>query len=175
MKKRKRDFGARFWSGTRKHSAVGLLETFFRFNDPAEVEQNLSLMMQCSVRQNTRIRKDPSEIFHLHQSLRSLVRAARLIGKKAEKGAFRVSPEPHPPMPLTFLSAEEYRDPVRVLRRAFKTCTLQEYDDFLSAVVYFSLADAGCEEERRIVIPYLQLIKMLDAAWLIAERAAAGK
>lgn len=70
------------------------------------------------------------------------------------------------------LSAEEYRDPVKVFRKAFQTCSPEAFDDFLSAVVYFSWADVRYEEEGRIIIPYLQLIKILDAAWLIAERAS---
>lgn len=175
MKKKKTDFEARFWSGTRNHSAVGLLEAFFQFNDPVIVKEYLSMMVQCSVRQKARMRKDPAEVFHLYQSLRSLVRAARLIGKKAKKKKFRVTPEAHLPTPLISLSAEEYRNPAKVFRRAFKTCTLQEYNDFLSATAYFSLSDLRCEEEAGIIIPYLQLIKILDAAWLIAERASSGK
>lgn len=176
MKKKKTDFGARFWSGTRKHSAVGLLETFFQFNDLAGVKETLSVMVQCSVQKNVRIREDPAEVFHLYQSLRSLVRAARLIGKKAKKGRFKAASETNVPKIMTgSLPAEEYRDPVRVFRNAFKACSLEEYDEFLSAVVYFSLGKSGYEEERRIIIPYIRLTKMLDAAWLIVERASTEK
>lgn len=176
MKKKKTDFGAQFWSGTRKHTALGLLETFFQFNDPAEVKENLSTMVQYSVQKNARIREDSAEIFHLYQSLRSLVRACRLISKKAEKESFKAISETHVPRTMTgFLSAKEYRDPVQVFRSAFKACSPEEYDEFLSAMVYFSLGDQRCEEERKIVIPYLRLMKMLDAAWLIVERASAQK
>lgn len=139
MKKKKTDFEARFWSGTRKYSAVSLLETFFQFND------------------------------------RSLVRAGRLIGEKTKKGTFEAFSDTCPSIMLAYLSAEEYRNPVQVLRHAFKTFTLQEYDEFLSAAVYFSLGNQRCEEERRIMVPYIRLIKMLDAAWLITERASTEK
>ncbi|WP_128414596.1 hypothetical protein [Chryseobacterium sp. Leaf201] len=176
MKKKKTDFGARFWSGTRKHTAVGLLEAFFQFNDLAEVKETLSTIVQCSVQKNARIRADPAEVFHLYQSLRSLVRAARMIGKKAKKGRFKAASETHVPKIMTgSLPAEEYRDPVQVFRSAFKVCSLEQYDEFLSAVVYFSLGKSGYEEERRIIIPYIRLTKMLDAAWLIVERASTEK
>jgi hypothetical protein len=66
-------------------------------------------------------------------------------------------------MTLTSLSTEEYCNPVQVLRRAFKTCALKEYEDFLSAAVYFLLGNQKCEDERRIIITYIQLIKMLYA------------
>ncbi|WPO81209.1 hypothetical protein SD427_10595 [Chryseobacterium sp. JJR-5R] len=176
MKKKKTDFGARFWSGTRKHSAAGLLEAFFQFNDLAEVKETINTMVQCSVQKNTRILEDPAEVFHLYQSLRSLVRACCLIGKKAKKGKFKAASETNVPKIMTGpLSAEEYRDPVRAFRRAFSACSVEEYDEFLSLVVYFSLGDHRCDQEKKIVIPYIQLMKMLDAAWLITERASTGK
>jgi hypothetical protein len=176
MKKKKTDFEARFWSGTRKHSAVDLLETFFQFNALAEVKEILSTMMQCSVQKNARLRKDPAEVFHLYQSLRSLVRAGRLIGEKAKKGNFKAASETHVPKTMTgFLLAEEYRDPVRAFRAAFRACNLEEYDELLSLVVYFSLGDHRCDQEKKIFIPYILFVKMLDAAWLITERASTEK
>lgn len=170
MKNKKTDFEARFWSGTRKHSAIGLLEAFFQFNDLGEVKETLSMMLQCSVQPKVRIRKEPAEIFHLYQSLRSLVRACRLIGGKAKKEMFRASSENIPLMIPNSLSKEEYWEPVRVFRNAFKVCSLKEFDEFLSALVYFSLGNSRCDQENRMVIPYIQLVKMLDAAWLIVER-----
>lgn len=176
MKKKKTDFEARFWSGTRKHSAAGLLETFFQFNSLAEAKETLSMMMQCSVQKNVRITKDSAEVFHLYQSLRSLVRAARLIGGKAKNGKFKISSDSNFPKTMTgSLSEEEYRAPVRVFQNAFKACSLEEFDGFLSAMVYFSLENSRCDEGKRIIIPYLQLTKMLDAAWLLVERNTAGK
>lgn len=176
MKKKRTDFEARFWPGTRKHSAVGLLETFFQFNSLAEVKETLSMMMQSSVQKNVRITKDPAEVFHLYQSLRSLVRAGRLIGRKAKNGKFKIPSDPNFPKTITgSLSEEEYRHPVQVFRSAFKACSLEEFDGFLSAMVYFSLGNSRCDEEKNIIIPYLQLTKMLDAAWLIVERTSAGK
>lgn len=171
MKKKKTDFESRFWSGTRKHSTVGLLEVFFQFNNLAEVKQMLNTMMHHSVQKKTKIRKEPAELFQLYLSLRSLVRASYLISKKAKKGKLKVPSEIHFSKTMTdSLSEQEYREPVRVFRSAFKICSLQDFDEFLSAVVYFSLGNSGCDEEMRIIIPYLQITKLLDAAWLIVER-----
>ncbi len=134
------------------------------------------MMVQCSVQKNVRIGKDPAEVFHLYQSLRSLVRAGRLIGGKAKKGRFKVPSETgFPKAMMGSLSEEEYRHPVRIFRSAFKACSLEEFDGFLSAMVYFSLGNLRCDEEKNILIPYLKLTKMLDAAWLIVERISAGK
>ncbi|SHF22494.1 hypothetical protein [Chryseobacterium takakiae] len=171
MKKKKTDFEARFWSGSRKHSAVGLLEVFFQFNNLTEVKQMLSSMMHNSVQKKSRTRKDPAELFQLYLSLRSLVRASFLISKKAKKAKLKVSSEINFSKTMTgSLSEQEYQNPVEVFRSVFKICSLRDFDEFLSAVVYFSLGNSGCDEEKKIIIPYLQLTKMLDAAWLIVER-----
>jgi hypothetical protein len=176
MKKKKTDFESRFWSGSRKHSAVGLLEVFFQFNNLAEVKEMLNTMMHHSAQKKTQIRKEPAEVFQLYLSLRSLVRASFLISKKAKKAEFKVSSEINLSKTMTgSLSEQEYREPLRVFRSAFEICSLRDFDEFLSAVVYFSLGNSGCETGKEIIIPYLQLTKMLDAAWLIVERASTGK
>lgn len=171
MKKKKTGFESRFWSGSRKHSAVGLLEVFFQFNNLTEAKQMLSSMMHNSVQKKSRIRKDPAEVFHLYLSLLSLIRASHLISKKAKKGKLKALSEINFSKTMTgSLSEQEYQEPLRVFRSVFKICSLRDFDQFLSAVVYFSLGNSGCDEEKKIIIPYLQLTKMLDAAWLIVER-----
>lgn len=172
MKKKKTDFEAKFWSGTRKHSELGLLETFFQFNDLAVTKEILSQMVQCSVQENIRTTKEPAEVFHLYQSLRSLIRVSHLIAKK---GKFKNSSEANFSKIVMSLSEKEYRNPLLVFRSVFKVCTLQEFDEFLSAMVYFSLGNSRCETEKKIMIPYIQLMKILDAAWLIVERVSKEK
>ena len=68
------------------------------------------------------------------------------------------------------LSGEEYCDPVLVFRKAFKKYRPEELEEFLSDIVFFSLGTFNNVPERNIVGPYLHLLKMLDAAWLIVER-----
>ncbi len=84
MKKKKTDFEARFWSGTRKHSVTELLASFFQFNDLAVVKEALGAMVQCSVRRKARLRECPQEVFHLYLSLRSLVRAGQVMAGKSK-------------------------------------------------------------------------------------------
>lgn len=170
MKKKKRNFDARFWSGTKKHSAPELLETFFQFNDLAMIKEALSTMVQCSVRKKARITDHPAEVFHLYQSLRSLVRAGHVIGKASAKWTASPPPEADASKCLmTSLSEEEYRNPVPVFRSVFKACSREELEDFLATVTYFSLGKVRCREEK-ITVPYIQLTKMLDAACLLTER-----
>lgn len=110
MKKKKTDFESRFWSGSRKHSAVGLLEAFFQFNNPTDVKEMLGTMIHHSVQKKAKIRKEPAEVFQLYLSLRSLVRASFLISKKAKKAEFKVSSEINLSKTMTgSLSEQEYR------------------------------------------------------------------
>ncbi|WP_336732642.1 hypothetical protein [Chryseobacterium sp. VD8] len=169
MKKKKTDFEAKFWSGTRKHTAINLLETFFQFNDLAATKETLNEMVQSSVQKNTRIAKEPAEIFYLYQSLRSFTLVSHHIARKARKGKFKNSTEVSFPKTPISLSEKEQRNPLRVFQNAFKVCTLQDFDDFLSATAYFSLGNFSCDTEKKIIIPYFQLIKLLEAAPLIVE------
>ena len=160
----------RFWSGRNKHSALPLMEVFFQFHDLATAKERLNRIMQYAVQGKTRIREEPSVVFHFHQSLRSFIRAEWCLRKKAGKWIGESVPEHSSPLMQGSLSEEEYRDPVRVFRKAFKEYRLEEFEEFLSDVVYFSLGTFNNLPERDIVGPYLHLIKMLDAAWLVLER-----
>lgn len=172
MKKKKTDFEAGFWSGSSHHSVLGLLEAFFQFSDLAIVKEALTAMMQCSVRKKSRIKEYPAEVFHLYLGLRSLVRACGVVAGNPEKWTVNFLPETHVPKPVMgALPEDEYRNPVRVFVKAFKAYSREEYDDFLSAMVYFSFSDSKCEEDKRIIGPYIHLIKMLDAAYLMVKRA----
>lgn len=170
MKKNSINFESRFWSGRSKHSSVPLLELFFEFHDLATAKERLNRIMQYAVQGKTRIPEDPSVVFHFHQSLRSLIRAGWCFRKRSGKWIGEAVPETGNPLMYGSLSEEEYRDPVRVFRKAFKEYRTEELEDFLSDIVYFSLGMFNHVPERNIVGPYLYLIKMLDAAWLIVER-----
>ncbi len=170
MKKNSIDFESRFWSGRNKHSPLPLTEMFFQFHDLATAKERLNRIMQYAVQGKNRIREDPSVIFHFHQSLRSFLRAGWCLRKKSGKWEVPTLPEPSSLLMQGSLSEEEYRDPVQVFRNAFKEYCLEDFEEFLSDVVYFSLGTFNNVPERDIIGPYLHLIKMLDAAWLILER-----
>ena len=170
MKKNTIDFESRFWSGRSKLSPVALGDVFFQFHDLATAKERLNLMMQYAVQGKTRIPEDPSVVVHFHQSLRSLIRAGWCLRKKSGKWKGEAVPETGNPLLYGSLSEEEYRDPVLVFCKAFKKYRIEELEDFLSDIVYFSLGTLHNVPERDIVGPYLHLMKMLDAAWLITER-----
>ncbi|MFP3594838.1 hypothetical protein SB689_23125, partial [Chryseobacterium sp. SIMBA_038] len=65
---------------------------------------------------------------------------------------------------------KEYQNPLLVFKKAFREYSIREFDYFLSGMVHFSLGAYDNLPERNLVIPYIHLIKMLDAAHLILER-----
>lgn len=170
MKKNSIDFESRFWCGRKKHSALSLMEVFFQFHDLVTAKKHLNLIMQYAAQRKTRIPEDPSVVFYFHQSLRSFIRAGYSLRNKRGKWLVPELSEHKNPMLQGSLSEKEYRDPANVFRKAFKKYRLNEFEEFLSEVVYFSFGTFNNVPERNIVDPYLHLIKMLDAAWLILER-----
>jgi len=168
-------FESRFWSGRNKYSALPLMEVFFQFHDLVTAKERLHRIMQYAAQKKTRIPEDPSVVFHFHQSLRSFIRAGWCLQKKRGKWLVHSLPEQSSPLLQSSLSEEEYCDPARVFHKAFKEYDLEEFGEFLSEIVHFSLGKFNNIPERNIVGPYLHLIKMLDATWLILERENSKK
>ncbi|WP_343609351.1 hypothetical protein [Chryseobacterium oranimense] len=171
MKKTKSHFEPRLWEDGKKRSGLQLMETFFRFNDLAASKDLLNSIMSCAVKRNTWIKADPSVIFQFHQSMRSFVRAGYfMMLKEKKRDATNTEQENASPLVLGLLSEKEYQNPLLVFRKAFKEYSIKEFDYFMSGMVYFSLGVYDHLPERNIVIPYIHLLKMLDAAHLILER-----
>jgi len=131
--------------------------------------------MQYAAQKKTRIPEDPSVVFHFNQSLRSFLRAVWCLQNKRIKWLVHSLPEQSSPLLLGSLSEKEYHDPAKVFQKAFKESPIEEFEEFLSEVVHFSLGTFNNVSERNIVGPYLHLIKMLDATWLILERKNSKK
>ncbi|WP_185205511.1 hypothetical protein [Chryseobacterium sp. C3] len=146
------------------------MEVSFQFHDWATAKERLNLIMQYAAQRKIRIPEDPSVVFYFHQSLRSFIRAAYSLRKDRGKWLVHELSEHKNPMLKGSLSEKEYRDPTKVFKKAFKKYRLEEFEEFLSEIVYFSLGKFNNAPERNIVDPYLHLIKILDAAWLILER-----
>ncbi len=169
MKKNK-NFESRFWSGRKKHSALRLMDVFFQFHDLITAKERLNCIMQYAAQRKTRIPEDPSVVFHFHQSLRSFLRAGWCLKNRHGKWLAHTLPGQSSPLSQGSLTEEEYRDPAKVFQKAFKEYDLEEFEEFLAEAVYFSLGTFNNVPEHKMVGPYLRLIKMLDAAWLILKR-----
>ncbi|WP_418123341.1 hypothetical protein ACNFU2_01220 [Chryseobacterium sp. PTM-20240506] len=170
MKNKRIDFEARFWSGSRKHSGIKLLESYFHFNDLVTAKQMLNNIMIYAGKKKTPINEDSSEIFHFHQALRSFVRACYAIRLKEEKWSITIPPENRSSLIQASLSNEEYQNPTRVFQNAFAEYSIRDFDYYIAVAVYFSMGVFKNAEESSLISPYINLTKMLDAAYLILER-----
>lgn len=170
MKKNRTDFETRFWAVRRKYSGLQLMETFFQFNDLAGSKKRLNSIMSYAVKRDSWIKEDPSVIIHFRQSMQSFIRAGYLMTLKEKKCTVSTQREDVSPLLLGLLSEKEYRNPLLVFKKAFREYSVQEFDYFMSGMVYFSLGVYDNLPERNIINPYIHLTKMLDAAHLILER-----
>ncbi|HCN50438.1 MAG TPA: hypothetical protein DIT10_15330 [Chryseobacterium sp.] len=154
----------------KKRRKLQCIETFFQTNDLVTAKQMLSSMMQYAVNGKDWLKKDPSVILQFHQSLGIFIREGYRISKKAKKWRVNTAPEISSPMMKGALSDKEYENPVLVFKRALKEYSIQEYDYFISGIVYFSQEMYRYGPESNLVRPYIHLSKMLDAAYLMLER-----
>lgn len=170
MKKIGTDLQLRLGKGRRKHCGLQQMETFFQLNDLTTSKERLNNVMNYAVKRNSWIREDPSVIFHFHQAIRSFIRAGYLIALKEKKRTVNTQWEKISPLVLGLLSEKEYQNPLLVFRKAFREYSVKEFDYFISGMVYFSMGIYDNLPERNMISPYIHLIKMLDAAYLILER-----
>ncbi|KFF08728.1 hypothetical protein [Chryseobacterium luteum] len=170
MKKTRTDLQCPFSGVGKKYSAVQMMEAFFQLNDLTASKKKLNSIMNYAVKRNSRIKEDPSVIFHFRQSMQSFVRAGYLITLKEKKWAVNTQLEEVSPLVFGLLSEKEYQNPLLVFKKAFREYSIKEFDYFMSGMVYFSLGVHDNLPERNIVSPYIHLTKMLDAAHLILER-----
>ncbi len=121
-------------------------------------------------KKKTTINEDSPTIFHFHQALRSFVRACYVIRLKETTWEMNTNPENHSPLVQASLSDEEYLNPSLIFENAFAEYSIQDFDYYIAVAVYFSLGTFTHAAESKFFEPYLHLIKMLDAAYLILER-----
>ncbi|RXM40526.1 hypothetical protein BOQ62_06110 [Chryseobacterium sp. CH21] len=170
MKKNRTDFQPRLGKGRKKHCGLQQMETFFQLNDLVASKELLNSIMSYALKRNSWIKEDPSVIKHFHQAMRSFIRAGYLIILKEKKLVANPQLEEVSPLVLGLLTEKEYQKPLLVFKKAFKEYSIKEFDYFISGMVYFSMGTYDNLPERNMINPYIHLIKMLDAAYLILER-----
>lgn len=129
-------------------------------------------MMQYAVTGKDWLKKDRSAVLQFHQSLCIFIREGYMISEKAKKWKVNTPSDISSPMMKGSMSEKEYENPILVFKRAFKEYSIKEYDYFISGIVYFSQQMYRSGPESNLVRPYIHLLKMLDAAYLMLERGA---
>lgn len=170
MKKNRTDFKSRFEKSRKKHYGLHLMETYFKLNDLTASKELLNDIISYAVKRNSWIKEHPSVILHFQQAMRSFIRAGYFITLQEKKTTATIQLEDVSPLVLGLLSEKEYQNPLLVFKKAFREYSVKEFDYFISGMVYFSLGIHNNLPERNMISPYIHLIKMLDAAYLILER-----
>ncbi|SHG14705.1 hypothetical protein [Chryseobacterium vrystaatense] len=170
MKKNRTDFQSRFGADNKKQSGVKLMEAFFQINNLAASKEKLNIIMNYAVKRNSWIKENPYDIYLFRQSMQSFVRAGYLITLKKKNRTINASLESDSLLLLGLLSEKEFQNPLLVFKKAFREYSIEEFDYFMSGIIYFSLGVYDHVPERNIVSPYIHLTKMLDATHLILER-----
>nr|WP_315026341.1 hypothetical protein [uncultured Chryseobacterium sp.] len=170
MKKNRTDIQSRLGKGRKKHYGLQQMETFFQLNDLAATKELLNSIMSYALKRNSWIKEEPSIIYHFHQAMRSFIRAGYFIMLKEKKLVINTESKEVSPLVLGLLSEKEYQNPMLVFKKAFKEYSIKEFDYFISGMAYFSMCIYDKLPERNMINPYIHLLKMLDAAYLIIER-----
>ncbi|CAH0195652.1 hypothetical protein [Chryseobacterium sp. Bi04] len=157
-------------SARKKCRKLQFIETFFQTHDLVTAKQLLSSMMQYAVNGKGWIKENPSVILQFHKSLCIFIHEGYMISKKTKKWQVNAPSDIGSPMMKSSLSDKEYENPILVFKRAFKEYSIQEFDYFISGIVYFSQQMYRHGPESNLVRPYIHLSKMLDAAYLILEK-----
>ncbi|MDQ1096610.1 MULTISPECIES: hypothetical protein [Chryseobacterium] len=173
MKKETSDLQSRLKPSPKKHSSLKMMEHFFQSVDLNTAKDLLNTIMQYAVQKRDWINEDLSVMVHFHQSMRSFIRAGYFMRMKAKKWMLINSTETSSPLMQGFLSDSEYQNPLLVFHSAFIDYRVKEFDYFLCGMVYFSLGAYRCGPEKNMVGPYIHLMKMLDAGFIILERRKA--
>lgn len=170
MKKNRTDLQSRLGKGRKKHYELQQMETFFQLNDLVATKELLNTIMSYALKRNSWIKEEPSVIYHFHQAMQSFIRAGYFLMLKEKKLFINTQLENISPLVLGLFTEKEYQNPLLVFKKAFKEYSVKEFDYFISGMVYFSLGIYDKLPERNMINPYIHLIKMLDAAYLIVER-----
>ncbi|SDJ57692.1 hypothetical protein [Chryseobacterium jejuense] len=170
MKKNRTDFQSRLGKSRKKHYSLQQMEIFFQLNDLVATKELLNSIMSYALKRNSWIKEDPSVIYHFHQAMRSFIRTGYFIMLKEKKLVVNTELKEVSPLVLGLLSEREYQNPMLVFKKAFKEYSIKEFDYFISGMVYFSMGIYDKLPERNMINPYIHLLKMLDAAYLIIER-----
>ncbi|KQS32454.1 hypothetical protein [Pedobacter sp. Leaf194] len=164
------------------------------FFDAAWLPDQLKMLKKwrndVSFEANHPLRSSPSDRLYDYELTMKVIEAAWLVRKKTigkleidsgeidiivkwcikqEKKGMRDYP--------THLAADEIINPVKVLRRVFKTFKLRHYHAILKNWLYDSLSQKYMEDslsKEEIIAVYENLVRLFEAMWLIKERNKAG-
>ena len=169
MKKSNDPLEAHFWSGHDIRHPFELLEKFFEYAHLDEYKEVLAGALLHAGTEKIYQRKHPGDAFLFYTALRSFVKAGYRLSK-IRKWQVMEGSRCTSVLHQASLDKQEYADPLSVFRNAFAVHTCGHYENFLCELVHLALCPYDDTGGYDLLTPYLQLVKMLDAAQLIRER-----
>jgi hypothetical protein len=170
MKKNKISFGTNFLSIYDTGNPFQVVEAFFDYAHLDYYKQILSKVVMYSHRRKIYKQDNPSEIFVFYTAVCSFLKVCYCLKAKSKKWKVKESAGYESILHLASLTKEEYENPFLVFQKAFAVKTLEEFEFFLCEIVQLSLSPGEGESDCDFTIPYIHLIKMLDAGQLLRER-----
>lgn len=170
MKKNKISFETRFWAGFVAENPFEAFDAIFDFAHLDYYKQNLSeAVLHCHKRKVYK-QDAPCNAFVFYTAICSFLKVCYSLKGKDKKWKVKESTRSETVFHLSSLTKEEYDNPFLVLQSAFEERTLQQFEFFLSEIMERSLSPCRADPDSDLTTPYIQLIKMLDAAELMRER-----
>ena len=169
MKKSNDPLEAHFWSGHDIRRPFELLDAFFDYAHLDEYKEVLAGTLLHAGTEKIYQRKHPGDAFLFYTALRSFVKASYRLSK-TKKWMVKEGGVCTSVLHQASLDRVEYADPLSVFRNAFAGHTSGHYENFLCELVHLALCPYDDTGGYDLLTPYLQLVKLLDAAQLIRER-----
>ena len=170
MKKKKISLESHFWAVDKIENPFKILEAMFDYMDIEQYKKMIGDVLEYIYTRKVYCMENPGEMLLYYKVFRSFVKACYLLQFSEKTVKDDIFCEWVPCIYLASLSRAEYSNPLLVFKSAFQEKTLDEFELFLFEIFQFALSPITDDDSNDRVMPYIHLIKMLDAAQLIFER-----
>lgn len=170
MNKNTISFETSSWAGEVSGNPIKAVEAFFAFADLDYYKQNLTEAVLYSYKSEVYEANNPSNAFVFYTAMNNFLKLCYCLQEKSKKWRVTASLPGETVSPLSSLTKEEYDDPFTVFQKAFNEKTLEEFECFLCLILELSMSPSPADPYSDLTTPYIYIIKMLDAVYLIKER-----
>ncbi|BFM45146.1 hypothetical protein CFS9_37870 [Flavobacterium sp. CFS9] len=170
MNKNTISFETSSWAGEVSGNPIKAVEAFFAFADLDYYKQNLTEVVVYSYKSEVYEANNPSNAFVFYTAMNNFLKLCYCLQEKSKKWKVTASLPSEMFSPLSSLTKEEYDNPFIVFQKAFNEKTLEEFESFLCLMLELSMSPNPTDPYSDLTTPYIYLIKMLDAVYLMKER-----
>ncbi|OHT44205.1 hypothetical protein [Flavobacterium tructae] len=170
MNKNTISFETSSWTGEVSGNPIKAIGAFFAYADLDYYKQNLTKAVVYSYKSEVYEANNPSNAFVFYTAMNNFLKLCYCLQEKSKKWQVMASLHNETVFHLSSLTKEEYEDPFIVFQKAFDEKTPEEFESFLCLILELSTSPNAQDPYSDLTIPYIYLIKMLDAVALMKER-----